>query len=353
MYAYISSIRYRFKKARKMSGILGMVAGAGMNAIGQNQQMQNQTSLNTQQMHNQMSLNQQMQSIQQQNWDYTNYENQVKHIENAGLNAGLLYGMSGAGGSTMGGGSGGSAQGGSAPQNNMAQSAQQGMAMQMQQATLQSQIELNKANAKNAEADAQEKMSRIPKNEGDVVGLGYDNRNKKINVEALENLGADQITIKLGAQVNQEIGKAKQELTKGLISQDTYKNQVAQIKANVDNTLADTALKIINKAGVEAGIKVDDAMTEKLRAEIVKMQKEIELRGGELENSKTMTENTRIFQDSLITLGYTRVAAEAVSKAVDVATGKGVFKQSEGYEEWKQEETAKGYKTTETRRTYK
>jgi len=60
-----------------------------------------------------------MQDIQQQNWDYTNYENQRKHMEKAGLNVGLMYGQGGGGGSTMGGGAGGSAQGGNVDKSQM------------------------------------------------------------------------------------------------------------------------------------------------------------------------------------------------------------------------------------------
>ena len=39
-------------------------------------------------------------------WDYTNYENQKRHLENAGLNPALLYGMSGGGGATAAGAQG-------------------------------------------------------------------------------------------------------------------------------------------------------------------------------------------------------------------------------------------------------
>ena len=39
-------------------------------------------------------------------WDYTNYENQRQHLESAGLNAALLYGMSGGGGATAAGAQG-------------------------------------------------------------------------------------------------------------------------------------------------------------------------------------------------------------------------------------------------------
>lgn len=123
--------------------IAGTMLGIGLNQQGQNQQMQNQQTLNTQQYGHQRELNEQMQGIQQQNWDYTNYENQVKHLEKAGLNVGMLYGQGGAGGSTMGGASGGSAQGGSAPQNN----APAIMGLGLQQAAMASTIDLQKAQA--------------------------------------------------------------------------------------------------------------------------------------------------------------------------------------------------------------
>ena len=40
----------------------------------------------------------------QEMWDYTNYKNQVKHLEAAGLNPALLYGQGGGGGATAAGG---------------------------------------------------------------------------------------------------------------------------------------------------------------------------------------------------------------------------------------------------------
>ena len=59
-------------------------------------------------------------------WDYTNAENQVKHLKNAGLNIGLMYGQSGAGGM---GASGGARQ--ESPE--QAQGNPIGMALQAQQ----------------------------------------------------------------------------------------------------------------------------------------------------------------------------------------------------------------------------
>jgi len=102
-------------------------------------------------MENQMILNQQAQDIQQQNWDYTNYENQRKHMENAGLNVGLMYGMSGGGGSTMGSGSGSQA-----PQIDLGRTGSNTMAMMLQSEAIQSQVKANEAAANKSQAEADE-----------------------------------------------------------------------------------------------------------------------------------------------------------------------------------------------------
>lgn len=100
-------------------------------------------------------------------WDYTNAENQVQHLKNAGLNIGLMYGQSGAGGM---GASGGARQ--ESP--DQAQGNPIGMALQVQQIEQQrrmndAQITLTEAEAKKAEAettkisgvDTQEALKRI------------------------------------------------------------------------------------------------------------------------------------------------------------------------------------------------
>ena len=85
-------------------------------------------------------------------WDYTNAENQVAHLKNAGLNIGLMYGQSGAGGM---GASGGARQ--ESP--DQAQGNPIGMALQVQQIEQQrrmndAQIALAKAEANKADAEA-------------------------------------------------------------------------------------------------------------------------------------------------------------------------------------------------------
>ena len=100
-------------------------------------------------------------------WDYTNAENQVRHLKNAGLNIGLMYGQSGAGGM---GASGGAHQASpEQPQGNPV-----GMALQVQQLEQQrrmndAQIALTEAQASKAKeeakkiggVDTQEALKRI------------------------------------------------------------------------------------------------------------------------------------------------------------------------------------------------
>ena len=99
------------------------------------------------------------QNLNKEMWDYTNYENQVKHMENAGLNTGLMYGGAGSGGVASGGGvSGGGAQGadGSA--------ARTAMGLQ-----LAAQMKLLNAQADNLNADTENKRQATELDRKSVV----------------------------------------------------------------------------------------------------------------------------------------------------------------------------------------
>lgn len=90
-------------------------------------------------------------------WDYTNAENQVAHLKNAGLNIGLMYGQSGAGGM---GASGGAHQASpDQPQGNPV-----GMALQIQQ--LEQQRRMNDAQIALAEAQAEKAGAEATKISG-------------------------------------------------------------------------------------------------------------------------------------------------------------------------------------------
>ena len=102
----------------------------------------------------------------QQMWDYTNYENQVKHLEAAGLNPALLYGQGGGGGATAAGGAVGNGQGtaGQAPSGGSPQAIKsqliEGTGMGIQLGLMEAQKNAIEAKAKKDTADA-EKTSGV------------------------------------------------------------------------------------------------------------------------------------------------------------------------------------------------
>jgi len=94
---------------------------------------------------NQMMLNRQGHDLQMDMWNKTNYGAQVKHMEDAGLNPALMYGMGGGGGTTAGSQGGGSAASGQAQAQTAMDMANIGL--------IRAQIENIKTDTKNKEAD--------------------------------------------------------------------------------------------------------------------------------------------------------------------------------------------------------
>ena len=88
-------------------------------------------------------------------WDYTNYENQKKHLEAAGLNPALLYGNSGGGGGSAAGS--GSAAGVGLPSST-------GIGMGIQWEQMEAQKELAKAEAAKTNAEAAKLMTTDTEN---------------------------------------------------------------------------------------------------------------------------------------------------------------------------------------------
>ncbi len=134
------------------SGILGM--------IGARQQFNQQKQL----MGLQAQYNEQAAQANQQRakelWDYTSYENQRKHMEAAGLNPALMYGMGGAaGGTTAGAGAAGGSGLGQAPA--YGQILQNATGMGLQAAMLQSDIKLKESEAKKNDAQSGEALATI------------------------------------------------------------------------------------------------------------------------------------------------------------------------------------------------
>jgi hypothetical protein len=84
-------------------------------------------------------------------WNYTNFENQMEHIKDAGLSPGLIYGMGGQGGSTQGAGT---ASGVGLPQDQSVGMGLRAQEIGVELANTLSQIKLNESQANKNEAEA-------------------------------------------------------------------------------------------------------------------------------------------------------------------------------------------------------
>ena len=129
-------------------------------------------------------------------WDYTNTENQVRHLKNSGLNIGLMYGQSGAGG--MGASGGARQESPEQPQGNPV-----GMALQTQQ--IEQQRRMNDAQIALAEAQA-----RKADEEANKIG-GVDIEEAKKRIEEMDAKINDLIASKKLKEAEEELTKAKKE----------------------------------------------------------------------------------------------------------------------------------------------
>lgn len=147
------------------SGLTGLITGGISQALGLSwspeKAMKEQEAYNKRIMALQNQYQQQAAAQSQQYakdyWDYTNAENQVNHLKNAGLNIGLMYGQNGAGGM---GASGGARQ--ESP--DQAQGNPIGMALQVQQ--IEQQRRMNDAQIALAEAQAEKAGAEAKKISG-------------------------------------------------------------------------------------------------------------------------------------------------------------------------------------------
>ena len=134
-------------------------------------------------------------------WDYTNAENQVNHLKNAGLNVGLMYGQNGAGGM---GASGGARQ--ESP--DQAQGNPIGMALQVQQ--IEQQRRMNDAQIALTEAQAEKTNAEKEK----ISGVDTQEALKRIE-EAASRI---ELNLKEGhyKEALTELAKAEKEATNAL-----------------------------------------------------------------------------------------------------------------------------------------
>ena len=293
-------------------------------------------------------------------WDYTNAENQVKHLKNAGLNIGLMYGQSGAGGM---GASGGARQ--ESP--DQAQGNPIGMALQVQQIEQQrrmndAQIALTEAQTnktkeeanKIAGVDTQEALTRIEEassrielnlKEGNYKDALTDlTKAEKEATDALKSLRemeealtkaniseAFAIATYYSEKANTEYWLKENEKIQNEYLKETYEDRVEAVYYNNAVAIA-LAAKYISEKDVnekqikqlEASIKELEALSDKHNWDKETYRKQVE---GMIERWEEETFNERIglgleFGDNIVNMLYKGRRKTSSTKTKSTRQGK-------------------------------
>lgn len=194
--------------------------------------------------------------LQKELWDYTNYENQVKHLKDAGLSVGLMYGNGGGGGATAA----------ANPVAGVSQGHSQAVGMGLQFQQISNQNDLIKAQAIKTMAEA-EKISGVDtektKQEIDKLiadtGLSVENANVARSIVELNNstTGLNKAnTDKATAEIN----KVWEEVT----------------NLSIDNTIKEeTKDAIIQRAYVETNNAIYNGIQKICNIELTEKQKNL------------------------------------------------------------------------------
>lgn len=228
--------------------MLGTIIGLAGNAISnhlKNQAQQDQFYENKQLMNYQAQLNKGQAyystGLTKSLWDYTNYENTVKHIKAAGLNPSLIYGSGGGGGSTSGGGQ---ASGVGMPSKTGTEVGLQAQGMGLQLANMASQVRLNESQAKKNEADAEKTR-------------GVDTKAQEATIENLIAQTSNE-KVKKGLILGQiRVADAEEELKRN--TADWTKDKAEETRWNV-KSLQKGIDKLIEEIN---GMKLDNELKER------------------------------------------------------------------------------------------
>lgn len=173
-------------------------------------------------------------------WDYTNAENQVQHLKNAGLNIGLMYGQSGTGG--MGASGGARQESPEQPQGNP-------IAMALQTQQIEQQKRMNDAQIALAEAQAEK-----AKEEAKKIG-GVDIQEGLARIESL--LAQAEKDRKQGDVFEATVGlvDAQKDLTKKLEDKAFWDTELSKAKTGTEQEQKEN-LKVLRQNLINEGFKI-------------------------------------------------------------------------------------------------
>lgn len=199
----------------------------------------------------------------QQMWDYTNYENQVKHLEAAGLNPALLYGQGGGGGATAAGGAVGNGQGmaGQAPSGGSPQAIKsqivEGAGMGVQLGLMEAQVEALKAKAAKDNADAEKTAGADTELTKSLIALN------KVETD-VKNMSVEEIAAK--AKYWGDLSTESWQRARALAKEADFKE--ATFEDSVKKVAYETQGSLIKNLETLSNIELNDAKIRSLNENI-------------------------------------------------------------------------------------
>lgn len=259
----------------------GAILGIAMQGANDRRQIRQQQKLQSMQIAGQKEMGEFNYAQQMKMWEETNYSAQKAQLEKAGLNPGLLYGMSGGGGATTGAQSG-SVSGAAAPAGGGEAQAFAGMGIQgAQLGLLKAQKENIEADTANKQADTANKPLHGKQIEAQTESITQGITNQKLAAEltSVETRlkGIDErmknetykeqvdVIIAAADQAKNAVDRAKNHLE---IDLATKHATIDKIRQEAVNSVLNATLTEAQTAATKQGVKLSEEQIKKMKADI-------------------------------------------------------------------------------------
>lgn len=290
-----------------LNTLTGGLFGIGSKKVEQSMDFEQQQKLMGLQQQHSKELTAYNYDKQMEMWKNTNYSAQKEELKKAGLNPGLLYGMSGGGGTTTGSGSGASM---SAPSPG---SGGQVMGMALGMAKQREELELLKAQRENIEADTAKKKEEVP-------NIQQDTRTKElINNLKQETFIADKM--KNHYETNQAMHEAAIKWVDQLVAENTWGNKLLGSDVEVQKAQQEVANLYLQGIKTKEDTKLTQAQVDQVRQNIENSIKQLQQgdRALDQKDQDILIDQTR---NKLIELGiWTGAASNMAGDLIKIYTG--------------------------------
>lgn len=318
-------------------GIIGGVMGNIFGKMQDKRQLELQRKMQNMQEAGNLRMLSAQEEKEMRMWEKTNYSAQKEQMKKAGLSPGMLYGMSGGGGVTVGG-SGPGVSGGSAGRGGEeATLASTGMGMNLQlmeaqrknieASTKKMEVEAAKTagvDTKNVETQTLDLLQGIENKKAQEqltkVQTGIANFDKELKGKTLDDMEDLARWTAENAKFNMEMAEREAYMQKA-----TYQTKIDTVREELQSVYLRNALTKVQKEALGVGMELDRAQMEKIDAEVEAirtgiLQKWTEL--GQDERKTQMQERLVKFNTAVSQRTYDNIL-KGVSTVGGVLSGKG------------------------------